>query len=209
MASVTYGSDDDFFAAAFQGGQNATMQVQRTILNMNRDLVNRFAAVGGAALDFVKAGYQKVQEVITANEFRQLKSNMQQSFNAWDKNIVRYVNTLPLMQTAMPVMQHYLMANPVVRQQYHNGILDGYSETYVDHFPDRIGQNHLVYRQVMNGAVVMDEDKAFIRNYYEADEVEKLGISDRITIRMSWEAMNRELDKRDEDPTSIYCASLS
>lgn len=208
MASISYASEDDFFSTAFQGGQQASMSVAKTMLDMNRAVVNKFINVGGAALEYVQNGLNKIQQVITANEFRNLKSGMQQSFNAWEKNIVRYVNTLPLMQTAPPVMQHFLMANPVVREMYHKGIVDGYSDTFVDKFPDRIGENHLVYRQVMTGAVIDNNDVSTIRNYFETEEVEKLNISDRILIRMSWEAMNKELDKRDEDPTSIYCTSF-
>ncbi len=209
MASISYGTDDDFFSMAFNAGQSATANVQRTLLDMNRNMVSQFQQLGGAALDYVKTGFNKIQQVIANTEFRLLKSNIQQSFNAWDKNIVRYVHTLPMMQAATPVMQHFLMANPVIRREYHAGILDGYSDSYVDSFPDRCGVNHPVYRQVMNGAIVHEDDKVLIRNFYESDGAEKLSISDRVMVRLSWEAMNRELDKRDEDPTSIWCASLS
>ncbi len=72
-------------------------------------------------------------------------------------NAIIQLDSLDELRSAQPVMQRYLMANPIVRELYLEQRIDGYSDTYVNVHGKNIGENHYDYRRVMDGVVVDHE----------------------------------------------------
>lgn len=117
-------------------------------------------------------------------------------------------------QTAQPVMQAYLMANPVARDMYHRNLCDGYSDTYVDPKPGVIGFGHDHYEHVMNGIVVLPKEKdgdVTWTNYSSAwatETSEMLNITKKAAMHNSWNALERLFAEGDRDPLSPWNAGL-
>lgn len=99
-----------------------------------------------------------------------------------------YTN-LSQLQNAGLVMQRYIMSEPVTRKLYHEQRIDGYSTTYVDPQPGKIGEEDYNYRQVMQGAVVDTEDGGWTCRTWVDDVVEgevALKFDERSNIRGTW-----------------------
>lgn len=134
-------------------------------------------------------------------------------------DVVFQFSKLSEFQTAQPVMQAYLMANPYVRDMYHRNLCDGYSDTYVDPRPGVIGFGHQQFEQVMNGVVVLDkadDDDGHWVNYsgaWTTEDQEALPLAQKAAVLNSWFAIERcfkagDAGESTPDPTSPWGASL-
>lgn len=131
--------------------------------------------------------------------------------NMWRPNGVYYIEDIGGIQNANADMQRAIMADPVVRRRYHRQEIDGFSETYVDLEPGKIGEDQYDYRRITNG-IFLDDDNGNLdaTTYYEDhregdteyDELEQIDI-----IRQ-WERVRALIAKGKEDPTSRWNSSL-
>ena len=72
------------------------------------------------------------------------------------------LTTIEDIQVAQATMRRMIMANPMVRELYHKQRCDGYSDSYVDTDPGKIGWDHYDYQRIMTGMVqVTDESWSF------------------------------------------------
>lgn len=111
-------------------------------------------------------------------------------------------------------MIRFLMANPTVRTMYHQNLVAGYDDKYVDLEPGKVGHDHYDYQMVMQGMEYVDEEGDVCYTTYEdlyegtENSVEHLTHSERLDITKSWETMNGYLEAMGEDPTSQYSGML-
>ena len=127
----------------------------------------------------------------------------------WDADEIRRLRTILDIQLAKSTMQRWNMANPVLRQLYHDQRVDGYSETYVDNHPNDIGENHYDYRRVMNGIAVEVDDRLLCTTYPdELYDERELNIEEQTDILMTWQEIERIIAEGKEDPTSKWGNSL-
>lgn len=131
---------------------------------------------------------------------------------AFREDIIRPYYGIDEFQTAGPTMQRWIMAEPTVREMYHGRECDGYTGTYVDLSPGRIGEYHYDYRRVMDGVVVVDEETghwhadSHLEPLYEGDR--DLLPDEQMDILRSWDHLRRHLLAGEEDPTSPWNGSL-
>lgn len=123
---------------------------------------------------------------------------------------IQPLNNIGEMQTAPTVMQRWLMANPVVRELYHNQQCSGYADTYVDMHPGLVGVDHYDYRRVMD-TIVVDDDKGshavfYMDNLYEGDR--HLEHGEQVDILNTWGLLEIMLQARNLDPTCPYGSSF-
>lgn len=71
-------------------------------------------------------------------------------------------------QNANLATQRWIMANPSVRAIYLDNSCDGYSATYMDVDPGRIGPKHYDYMLATDG-VLMDEDDRIVIRYFDRE----------------------------------------
>lgn len=118
-------------------------------------------------------------------------------------NRIVELNTIQDFQLAKPIMQRWVMANPTVRERYHQQTCVGYVDTYVDIEPGKIGEQHYDYRRVMTGVIQTKDNDEFSMHYF--DELKEgdfdLSHSDKVTILKSWELAERFMKAYDQDPT--------
>jgi hypothetical protein len=169
-------------------------------------LRNTVSATASAFFDQARSMYQ----MISSNDAIQALRNLTvKNDNAWDTNTIHAISTIAGLQTAAPVMQRWIMAEPRLRQMYVNNEVDGFSETYTNLQGDNIGAKQFDWRQVNTGIVKFKEDEAYFTNYHEElygnDE---LSVSQRVDILRTWNAVNDALDAGEEDPSSPYGLQL-
>lgn len=108
-------------------------------------------------------------------------------------------------QGASLQMQRWVMANPVVREVYHDQRCDGYSDTYFDAQPKVRGEGHYDYRRVMDGMVQYDEDGNWFAKIYFEDLLEgdrDLTHGEKTDIAYTWSKLEYLMALGKDDPTS-------
>lgn len=172
-------------------------QIRDTLTGTGQEFFNRARSL-----------YNIVSESQAVQILRNIRSK---SENVWSSNQILPLRSLEAIQTAGPIMQRWVMACPDVRERYLNQTLDGYSDTYVNYHNDLVGLAHFDYRRVMDGVVVVEEDKDYVFrefiDYMEEDE-HYLTVPERIDILNTWDYVKHYLEDGDEDPTSLYGAQL-
>ena len=123
---------------------------------------------------------------------------------------IRYLRTIGEVQHAPSSMIAMLMAEPTVRRMYHQQRVDGYSESYTDNQPGKVGEDHYDYRRVVNGVFMEEEGEWVATTYYEdlLPGTGELEFLDQVDILRTWEQMRIHLMRRKEDPTSRWNSSL-
>lgn len=127
-------------------------------------------------------------------------------------NIISAITDMGDMQQSPNVMQRWIMANPVVRDLYHNQGCDGYADTYIDYHPGKIGEDHYDFRRATEGLVQIDEvtDDWFVKLYpddlYEGDK--HLSLDEKVDIIDTWSIIEMFVRAGKEDPTSASNSNL-
>lgn len=118
---------------------------------------------------------------------------------------------LDSIRAASPINQRFIMANPAVRDLYHRQLIDGYSDTYEDLHPAKVGDQHYDYRRVMHGVIQDAQDEQgnyewVAKQYYEelvaGDQV--LDATAKFDILKTWDVIELFLKSGQQDPTSIF-----
>jgi uncharacterized cupin superfamily protein len=117
------------------------------------------------------------------------------------------LTTIEDLQIAQHQMRRMVMANPVVRSLYHRQRCDGYSDSYVDADPGKIGWDHYDYCRIMNGIVeVTDESWKFTsvaQDLRPGDH--ELDFHDQFSVvAHTWPALESIMAQAAKDPTSEW-----
>jgi hypothetical protein len=86
------------------------------------------------------------------------------------QDYMQTLSTFEQLQNASPVMQRWIMSHPKVKSLYLNQNIDGYSETYVNHFGSGVAEQDYNWRRVMSG-VQQDDGKQSWRTFYDNDDL--------------------------------------
>lgn len=127
------------------------------------------------------------------------------------QDMIEPLLTIPQLQAAQSQMQGWVMTSPVIRQAWYDGKLEGYSDTYQDPEPGRIGHEQEAYRQLMNGVFVPHETQSWQYSVYcdRPDDRDKMLTLRKVAaILDSHDAAEAAFEAGEQDPTSQYGASL-
>jgi len=179
-----------------------------------------------AVTDFLSNQFNKIGSAISdaTNNFRLESKNLYDHFNSnavvrFARNTVnkffgvndvkidniQFLTDIGQFQNAGLNMQRWVMANPTVRQLYHDQQIDGYSSTYVDMSPNDIGADHYDYRRVNDGVMKFskEDDWKCIEYLDELKEGDRdLMIDEKSDILHSWSNLEYLLSLCGKDPTS-------
>jgi hypothetical protein len=121
-----------------------------------------------------------------------------------ETTVILSIFELNKLQSANLNMQRWIMANPAVRTLYHEQGCDGYSTTYIDNEPGRVGDNHYDWRRVNDGIMHIGEDNWTINQYF--DELKEgdrdLSVEEKSDILFTWSHLDFLMALGKEDPTS-------
>lgn len=192
----------DYLLFPEQHHNNATY-VQRQFEQFSNTLTD----AGRRFMENAKQVYQQVIESDAANLARLAIRNAKALFQG---NHILPLLDIDTLQTASPLMQRYIMAQPDIRALYHNNLCNGYSDTYVDMQPDKVGETHYDYRRVMQHMVQDTEDGWFVKSWAE-DLVEgdrELGFDEKACVLQTWDIVKMFVQAQASDPTNPWGGTL-
>ncbi len=178
-------------------------------------LQNQIQSLANAGTEYGRAVYERSMAVFNAvnsDEANQLaEAVLSQVESLMGMDIIEPLLTVPLLQSAKPIMQGWIMTDPIMRKAWYDGKIEGYSDTYQDDQPGAIGHEHEAYRYLMNGVFVEHETQAWQYSLYADRDHNKdtmLSIRKLADIVQTQEAARMALEDGELDPTSQYGASL-
>lgn len=168
-------------------------------------------AISAASQALMNQSAELYDRFMGSTAMRRIRAAGRQVASHWQQDTIMPLTTTGQLQTAPLTMHRWLMAEPTIRNLYHQQQCDGYSETYVDAEPGRIGEDHSDYRRVMDGIVEMTEEGDWFATEYlddiPEDENEFL-FEEQFDLLRSWHAMARAVMEKQDDPTSRWNAEL-
>ena len=118
------------------------------------------------------------------------------------------IETLDDLRLAPVDYQPYLMANPVVRQLYLDGRVEGYVDTYDNACGNDIGIHHRDYRDVITNSGNWMYEDADEKGYYFREcignvmEERQPKLREKVNVFTAWLIQNAAIEQG-QDPTSI------
>lgn len=206
---IPHGSPQMFNALVFPEKDVATQHWLRERIEQGRQLLSDVGA------SFVHHTDMLYRQLYNSNIDQMLRSTVRGVKGLFHANAIVSYHSIDEVQSAQPIMQRYIMAQPALRDLYHRQLCNGYSDSYVDHEPGRVGESHTDYRRVMDGIVKEHDhpDETYrweVSHYYEdIDNHEPpLTAVQQFSILDSWALVEQALAQR-RDPTDIFNGSLS
>lgn len=178
-------------------------------------LQNQISSLANTGTEFGQKIYEK-----SLNLFNAINSDaavmaaeavLMQVDSMTGQDIIEPLLTVPQLQAARPIMQGWIMCDPVIRQAWYAGKVEGYSDTYEDPEPGRVGHEQEAYRHLMNGVLQEHPEQSWQYSLYTD---RKNSVDERLTLRQlaaiveSQEHARWALEDGERDPTSQYGASL-
>ena len=201
MATVIFGGDD---VISHLSGGNASRGFLDYLGEMN-ERAGRF--ITESASRFLERS-RSLRERRDAGEVRRMARAIKERVNHfWQEDTIRPLERVEDIQNAPRSMERWIMANPNVRRRVQEGVLDGYSETFVDEDSENITpERHIDYKRVMNGSW---EDEHYVQYWDERleDEEVTLSFQDKMAIKTTWAISDVGLDER-RDVTSKWDVSF-
>lgn len=159
---------------------------------------------------FMEGSREIYDRLNNSEALRMARAAMRTVRGVFHPNMIVPLETLEDLRSAQPLMQRYVMAEPMLREKFHRQLVDGYSSTYVDVDPGCIGSNHYDYRRVMTG-IVQDtvtedgEDGWVSHNYYDEDRGDDrdLDSGEKFAILNTWDIVKMFVNSG-RDPTDIF-----
>ncbi len=168
---------------------------------------------GRAFIDRAQELYKKA----TDNSLEQLTRRIVRSAKGiFNPNAIMPISSFAELQSASRIMQRYLMAQIDTRGLFNKQLCDGYSDSYVDLEPGKIGDSHYDYRRVMQGVLTVapgqedEEDPMMVFSNYGDDlrpDDRELDIEEQHIIINAWEMMKACIREK-IDPTDIFNGKL-
>lgn len=176
------------------------------------DLNNRLvASYGDAGLNFVNDtnrfynDYVNSTGVKTAEQMILLGNSIAVNTHS---NYMTPLETLDELLSANRTYQNYLMANPTVRTLYLEDLIEGYSDTYINHDATNLGFEQNDFREVVNSLSrssydeSFDGDEEWITTTHSEQLEEPLNFLEKVNVINAWRLQD-SLVRDGKDPTSI------
>lgn len=174
-------------------------QLNNTFTNLSANAMQMFNHVGSVFKSFNYDDF-----------IRTSRAAVRAIGNMWQHEGIAPLNNIGALQHASLEMQRWLMAEPMVRQMYHEQRCDGYHKTYVDNSPGVIGFMHYDYRRATNHLFMPVGETMQANSYMETlrEGDRELHVTEQADISIAWGAMRKALFDNKDDPTSPDNARL-
>lgn len=209
MINVIHAGDASAFEYLLMPEQNSSTMsfIQNQVTKYNETLTD----IGRSFMELSKDTYERLND---ASVIRMAKAALRTAKGIFHPNVIVPLETIEELQAAQSMMQRYIMAQPDIRELYHQQRCDGYSDTYVDLHSSDVGSKHYDYRKVMTGIIVEEvdengEDLWVSHNYIDDLEPgdKDLDFSEKLSILDTWQAVRRYIETK-EDPTNMFGGSI-
>lgn len=204
MATVLIGGGDVFDSLLYHGVDQGTVQFLNT---HNQGFNNLLNSAASSFFSYVSPVFERFNH---SDAIRLAHAAMRKVSTAWQSDGIALLSQIGHFQHASLEMQRWIMAEPTTRALYHTQGCDGYSDTYVDKEPGLIAEQHYDYRRVMHGLYTERGDDYAAASYFEAlrPNDRELMLVEQSDILETWGNLRHFIQKRGDDPTSKFNASL-
>lgn len=179
------------------------------------DQVSKFSQglteVGRSFMETSRDIYNMIND---SSAVRMAKAAIRAAVGIFHPNTIYQINTLDEIRSAQAMMQRYIMAEPTIREYYNSQRCDGFSDTYLDVEPGKIGESHYDYRRVMTGVITDTTnqdgvDESWCKTYFEdlREGDRELDHAEKVAIMNTWD-MVRLFVGQNQDPTNIFGGEL-
>lgn len=175
---------------------------QSYILNQLNNYQNLIQDTEQQYMEKARQLYDSIQNSHTA---RMARAAMRSIKGALRPNVICELTDLNDVRSAQPIMQQYIMAQPAIRQLYHEQRCDGYSDSYNDYSPGVIGFGHNDYMAVMDGIMEDTADDGWKISTYAYDLMPNdrvLTFDQKVDILHTWQIIELAISAG-EDCTDI------
>lgn len=206
--AVMYGGTDTYDALLYGANKHpGTVNYLQSQMDTLSNMSQSFLSAGQSFVERAKEVYDRFN---SSDAVRKARAAIRKLGNVFQTNEITDIWDIGGMQNAPPISQRFIMAEPTVRELYHQQRIDGYSETYVDMQPGVVGEDHYDYRRAMNGIVQEIEDdpdyewklKIWTEDLYEGDR--ELSMDEKHDVQMLWHRVRHYIKKGQDDPTSQF-----
>lgn len=177
---------------------------------IEQQLYQPSAALTDTGMAFMQKAHDLYERFNGSEAMRLARAAVRQIKGHWEKDVIRPLTDIGMLQSAKLGMQRWLMAEPTTRRMYHKQQCEGFAGSYVDVNPGFVGAEHYDYRRVMNGIVEETDDGWVAHEYIEdlRDGDRELHAEEQFDILRSWQTLQNAMLAEDEDPTSKYNSML-
>lgn len=205
MARVISGGVDEFNALAFgRPHQNSLAFINDYTQRMSQQLSD-------AGKQWINAGEGVFKWLSESEAARLARAVYRKVQGFWETENIRPLVTVDALQSATMTMQRWVMAEPTLRELYHQQRADGYSTSYVDPYKGKVGEDHYDWRRVHDHLIVETPEGGWQATSYLEDllpDDKDLELHEQMDILQTWRAIHAHLKAGRDDPTSIYGDSL-
>ena len=188
-----------------------------TMSFLSQQFENASTALTTAGQRFMENARTLYERISGSDAMRAMRVAGRAIRSMWQLDEVRPLYSMEELQTAPLTMQRWIMAEPMLRKEYINQRVDGYSDTYHDVHQGDVGEAHYDYRRVMDGMIVVDDkpdsdgEYGWTATTYFDDllpDDSELLLEEKVDILETWTAVRAALKAGKQDPTSRYGAML-
>lgn len=174
QAQVIQGGSPTTFNMLVYPEQSASIQhyIQNQIQTFSSQVCG---AVGSYAQTFVDRAKQLYEQYNNSAVIQAARATLRAASAVFHPNSIVAFESLESFQAAAPLMQRYLMADPVMRQYYFDQRIDGYADTYKNIHGKVSGDQHYDFRRVTNEVVFTEEEYAQLHGKEYNEEESKYG----------------------------------
>lgn len=150
------------------------------------------------------------QELTNSPILRRLRNTLITSDEADRYDFVSPIDNITDARKVNPFNARFIMANPLARQMCRDGQCEGYSDFYVDRYPNLRTEDHPDYQAVMSGVWESTNGGTRWTNYWreKPKEDRDLSIIEIHNAQITWAFLEKALKDAQEDPTSTNEAML-
>jgi len=206
MSSIAGGYDA---IAGVMGEGRPTASAMAYFENQYSNMLQAAQNVGNSALSQIyQIAQQTYNYVLDTRPWELAEALQRQTAHMFDPHSIRPLTALAELQTAKPTMQRWIMANPEVREAYHDQRIDGYSGTYEDAQPKYIGALHYDWRLATSSMIDVNEEtggwKATTYTEELIGEERTPTFMEKVDIAISWASCVHFMQTQQYDPTSVW-----
>ena len=203
MPVIIEGGDETFRAVAYTPPSPSLTGF------LSQQLDQFSAQIHQGAQHYVDLARQTFDSFNSSEAMRLAKAVRRKVDSLWTREGIFAMTDIAQIQNANLTMQRWIMAEPTIRNMYHQQRCEGFADSYVDMHPGDVGESHYDYRRVMDGLVVEQEDELVSVQYFdEVHDGDELDIDEQVAILRTWDSIKNAIHENKEDPTSPFNASL-
>ena len=159
QAQIIHGGSPTTFNLLVYPEQSSSIQhyIQNQIQSFSSQVSG---AVNTYAQSFVDRAKQLYEQYNNSAVIQAARATLRAASAVFHPNTIVAFDNIEGLQAASPMMQRYLMADPVVRQYYFEQRIDGYADTYRNIHGKVVGDQHYDFRRVTNNVVFTEQEYA-------------------------------------------------